>query len=232
MSAEYENILRQVPLFSGLNGIDLERVSRLVLKRKFRKSQLIVSEGQELDGFYVVISGQVKVYKLSEAGKEQILHIVGPGGSFAEAAVFTSRLCPANVSGLSDGEMFFVFKDDFIKLIRDNPQLSLNMLASMSRYLRSLVTIIDELALKEVPARLSKYLLDLIIAARVKDKDAVELKLTITKGELSARLGTVGETLSRTFKKLKSRRIINVRGNRITILNKPRLEEIASGVKI
>lgn len=232
MSVEYENILRQVPLFSGLNGLDLERISRLVLKRKFRKGQLIVSEGQELDGFYVVIAGLVKVYKLSEGGKEQILHIVGPGGSFAEVAVFTNGLCPANVMAIADSEVFFIFRDDLLKLIKDNPQLALNMLASMSRYLRTLVTVIDELALKEVPARLSKYLLDLSIVARVKGKPVLEVKLPISKGELSARLGTVGETLSRALHKLKSRKIINVKGDRITILNKPRLEEIASGLKV
>jgi CRP/FNR family transcriptional regulator len=223
---EYERILRQVPLFSGLNPMDLERVSRMVVRRKFRKGQLIISEGQELDGFYIVISGQVKVYKLSQDGKQQILHLVAPGGTFAEVAAFTKGFSPANASATTDSEVFFLFKNDLIKLIRDNPQISLNMLASMSQYLRHMVTVIEELSLKDVPARLAKYLLDLAPG------QVTEIKLAITKKELASRLGTISETLSRTFNKLNSKKVIKVSGNKISILDKTRLAEIATGIKI
>ncbi|MBI5778381.1 MAG: Crp/Fnr family transcriptional regulator [Planctomycetes bacterium] len=224
-SGEYERILKQVPLFSGLSPLDLERVSRLVVRRKFRKGQLIISEGQELEGFYIVISGQVKVYKLSPDGKQQIIHLVGPGGTFAEAAAFTKGFSPANASATIDSEVFFLFKNDLVKLIRDNPQISLNMLASMSQYLRHMVTVIEELALKDVPARLAKYLLDSAPG------QVTEIKLVITKKELASRLGTISETFSRTLNKFKSKRVIKVSGNRIAILNKARLEEIAAGLK-
>ncbi|MEK7309985.1 MAG: Crp/Fnr family transcriptional regulator [Planctomycetota bacterium] len=229
-SKEYEQVIRQVPLFSGLSPLDLERVSRLVIRRKFRKGQLIISEGQELEGFYIVISGQVKVYKLSSDGKQQILHLVAPGGTFAEVAAFTKGFSPANASAITDSEVFFLFKNDLIKLIRDNPQISLNMLASMAQYLRHLVAVIEELALKDVPARLAKYLMDL--AAGQGERSVIEIKLVITKKELAARLGTISETLSRTLNKLKSKKVIKVAGNRITILNKARFEEIAAGAKI
>ena len=225
-SKEYEQVIRQVPLFSGLNGLDLERVSRLVVRRKFRKGQLIISEGQELEGFYIVISGQVKVYKLSPDGKQQILHLVAPGGTFAEVAAFTKGFSPANASAIIDSEVFFLFKNDLIKLIRDNPQISLNMLASMSKRLLHMVGVIEELALKDVPARLAKYLLDSAPG------QVTEIKLAITKKELAARLGTISETLSRTLNKFRSKKVIKVAGNRITILNKARFEEIAAGVKI
>lgn len=225
-SAEYEQIIRRVPLFSGLNPMDLERVSRLVVRRKFRKGQLIISEGQELEGFYIVISGQVKVYKLASDGKQQILHLVAPGGTFAEVAAFTKGFSPANASAIIDSEVFFLFKNDLVKLIRDNPQISLNMLASMSQYLRHMVAVIEELALKDVSARLAKYLLDLAPG------QVAEIKLAITKKELAARLGTISETLSRTLNKFKSKKIIKVAGNRIAILNKVRLEEVSAGLKL
>ena len=223
---EYEKILKQVPLFSGLNSLDLERVSRLVIRRKFKKGQTIISEGQALEGFYIVIAGQIKVYKFSPDGKEQILHIIHPGESFAEVAAFTDGRSPANAMSLIDSDVFFLFKDDMIRLVKDNPQLSLNMLASMSRYLRHMVSIIDELSLKDVPARLAKYMLDLAIASHNR-----ELKLPITKKDLASRLGTISETLSRTFNKLKSRKIIKINGDKITVTNKKGLEQIAAGIK-
>jgi len=122
--------------------------------------------------------------------------------------------------------VFFLFKNDLIKLIKDNPQISLNMLASMSQYLRHMVTVIEELALKDVPARLAKYLLDLAPG------QVMEIKLAITKKELAARLGTISETLSRTLNKFKSKKVIKVSGNRIAVFNKARLEEIAAGMKL
>ena len=133
---------------------------------------------------------------------------------------------PANASATIDSEVFFLFKNDLIKLIRDNPQISLNMLASMSQYLRHMVTVIEELALKDVPARLAKYLLDLAPG------QVMEIKLAITKKELAARLGTISETLSRTLNKFKSKKVIKVSGNRIAVFNKARLEEIAAGMKL
>lgn len=223
---EYERLLKQVPLFSGLNSLDIERVSRLVIRRKFRKGQRIISEGQILDGFYIVISGQIKVYKLSPDGKEQILHIVTAGDTFAEVAAFAGRHSPANASAIIDSEVFFLFTDDLIRLIKDNPRLSLNMLASMSKYLRHMVSVIDELSLKEVSARLAKYLIDLSISSNGK-----EVILPISKKELSARLGTVSEVLSRNLSKLQSKNIIKVTGKNISIRNRDRLEQIAAGMK-
>jgi CRP/FNR family transcriptional regulator len=224
---DYERILKSVPLFSGLNSMDLERVSRLVIRRKVKKGQVIISENQALDGFYIVLSGQVKVYKLSPDGKEQIIHIIYPGESFAEAAAFTDGRSPANAQAMVESEVFFIFKNDIVRLVKDNPQLSLNMLASMSRYLRHMVSVIDELSLKEVPARLAKYLLDLSVTGKTK-----EIKLPTTKQELASRLGTVSEVLSRAFSKLKSKRIIKAEGgNKITIINKNALEQTAAGVK-
>ena len=100
------------------------------------------------------------------------------------------------------------------------------MLASMSKRLLHMVGVIEELALKDVPARLAKYLLDSAPG------QVTEIKLAITKKELAARLGTISETLSRTLNKFRSKKVIKVAGNRITILNKARFEEIAAGAKI
>lgn len=206
--------------------MDLERISRLVIRRRFRKGQLIISEGRELEGFYILISGQAKVYKLSGRGQEQILHIVVPGGTFAEAAAFTSGVSPAHVSAMADSQAFFLFNSDLIKLIKDRPQIALNMLASMSRYLRQMVSVIEDVSLKDVPARLAKYLLE------SDSGPGSKIILPITKKELAARLGTISETLSRTLNKFRLKGVVKVAGNKIAIINKKRLEAIAGGVRV
>jgi len=82
------NIISTTPLFSGLSENELEKVKQIAIDRYYHKGEVIFSEGDEGVGFYVTVSGRVKVFKLSPEGKEQILHILGPGEPFGEVPVF------------------------------------------------------------------------------------------------------------------------------------------------
>ncbi len=96
-----------IPLFSGLSEGQLQDLAMIVIDQMFRRGQTIFLEGEEGSGFYVVITGKVKVYKLSPDGKEQILHILGPGEPFAEVPVFAGQRFPANAEALEESRLFF-----------------------------------------------------------------------------------------------------------------------------
>jgi CRP/FNR family transcriptional regulator len=223
-------ILKRSSLFSGLTGKDLEKVRAIAINKKYQKGEPIFSEGQKATGFFVNLSGQVKVYKLSADGREQILHIIGPGEAFAEAALFTGSAYPAFAEALNDARVLYFPKETFVSLIRDNPQLSLNMIGGLSAFLRRFVDLVEELSLKDVSARLSKYLLDVSVQRGRKQEEGTVFELEVSKTQLASRLGTISETLSRTFRKLQNRNVVRVEGKRITVLNQEALEEIASGV--
>ena len=148
-----------IPLFEGLPQEQLEDLAGIVEEPMFRKGQTIFSEGDEGAGFYVVASGRVKVFKLSSEGKEQILHILGPGEPFGEVPVFAGQHFPANAEAMDDSRLYFFPRGSFVRLIRKNPGLALNMLAVLSRRLRVFASLIEDLSLKEVPGRLAAYLL-------------------------------------------------------------------------
>ena len=226
------DLLRRCPLFAGLNEEDLKKIRSISLLKRVRKREIIFSEGQEARGFYVTFSGKVKIYKVSPEGKEQILHVISAPDSFAEASLFLEGIYPAFAEALSDSQLLFFPKREFIQLIEKNPQLSINMIVSLSQFLKKFASLIEELSLKEVSSRIAKYLIDLSLKQSKEGKSSKEVELDLSKTQLASKLGTISETLSRTLAKMKGKGIIDVEKNRILILNREALEELASGVKI
>jgi CRP-like cAMP-binding protein len=217
--------LSHLDLFKGLTVEQLDAIARIVSDKEYKKGQIIFSEGDEGEGFYLVISGRVKVYKLSPEGKEQIMHIFGPGKPFAEVPVFGGSRYPANAEAMDRCKLFFFPKKAFISLIQENPSLSMNMLASLSQRLKQFSNLIETLSLKEVPGRLASYLLYL----SDKNGSIDEFKLDIAKSQLASLLGTIPETLSRIFAKMGSRELVRINGPEITILDRTGLEDLAEG---
>jgi len=226
------NLLKRCPLFAGLREEDLKRVMAISTHKQVGKRELIFSEGEEAKGFYVILSGKVKLYKISPEGKEQILHVVSATDSFAEAALFLEGSYPAFAEALMDSHLLFFPKKGFIHLIERNPQLSINMIVSLSLFLKRFTSLIEELSLKEVSSRIAKYLIDLSMKLSKEGKNPIEVELDLSKTQLASKLGTISETFSRTLGKMKTKGIIDVRKNRILILNHEALEELASGLKL
>ena len=190
--------IRAMPLFSGLSHEHLTEIMAISEKKTYKKGELIFSEGDVGRGFYIVKAGKVKIFKLSFGGKEQILHIYGPGKPFGEVPVFEGKNFPASALAVLNTELLFFPRADFVNLISKNPSLSLNMLAVLSRRLREFTVMVENLALKEVPARLASYLL--VLSTEQDSSDIVTLP--VSKNQLAGLLGTTPETLSRIFNRL------------------------------
>ncbi|MEN8142099.1 MAG: Crp/Fnr family transcriptional regulator [Thermodesulfobacteriota bacterium] len=221
---EITEILRKTPLFDGLTDQQLDELTMIITDQDFKKGTTIFAEGDEGIGFYILVSGQIKIYKLSMEGKEQILHIFGPGEPFAEAAVFTGRAFPAYADTMQDSRTFFIPRQAFVSLIKENPSLAMNMLGALSLRLKKFAGMIEALSLKEVPGRLASHLL---LLSGQHDDD--EFPLNISKTQLASLLGTIPETLSRIFKKLNSNGYIESKGSQVRIIDRDGLEDLASG---
>jgi len=218
--------LSHIPLFDGLAPEYLQDLARIVIEQVINRGEQIFADGEEGKGFYVVITGRVKVFKLSPEGKEQILHIFGPGEPFGEVPVFAGTSYPANAEALEKTKVFYFPRKAFIELIRQNPTLALNMLAILSKRLHRFTALVEDLSLKEVPGRLAAYLLYL----SSKQKNNNELTLEITKTQLASLLGTIPETLSRILTRMSREGIIktDILG-RIQIIDRKTLEKLAQG---
>ena len=224
-----ENIvdgLSKTPLFEGLPPGKLALIADITELLRYGKGQTIFSEGDPARGFYTVFSGRVKIFKLSPDGKEQILHIFGPGEPFGEVAVFEGINFPAYAQAMDESRAMFITKDRFIELIARDPALTLNMLAVLSMRLRKFTHLIEDLSLKDVPGRLAKY----ILLISEKGHGAYDIRLDLTKNQLAGLLGTIPETLSRIFARLSSQGIIQINGAQIIILDRNGLEDLAQGI--
>jgi len=219
MTFNTADLLRKTPLFATLPDDDLRRVADLAVSRRFAKKEAVFREGDRADGFFVVVSGKVKVFKLSGEGKEQILHVLEAGQTFAEAVIFEGGAYPAHAETLADTELFFLPKRPFLDLLERHPNVAIRMLASLSRWLKRMTDLVESLSLKDVETRLIFYLSEELKARGIPPKDGAELELPIGKNVLASRLGTVPETFSRTLKKLQDDGLIVVRGKRIRIVS-------------
>jgi CRP-like cAMP-binding protein len=220
-------IICSIPFFSGLSREQLAEVGRIAVEKRFRKGEVIFSEGDEGDGFYLVIDGRVKVFKLSADGKEQILHVFAAGQPFGEVPVFAGEQFPANAAAIADTRAIFFPRAAFLTLIGKNPLLAMKMLSDLSHKLRQFSTQIENLSLKEIPSRLASYLL--YLASEQSRTDQVDLN--ISKGQLASLIGTIPETLSRIFAKLSTQGLIKVEGRKIFLLNPGGLQELSEAGK-
>ena len=218
------NALRGCQLFSGLPGEELETLAAFVIPKQIAKGDYLFHEGARSEGFYVVQRGAINVHRVSAVGKEQVIHVFRAGQSFAEAALASEGGYPADARALEDSSVLLVPKADVVALLRKRPELALRMLGSMSQHLRVLVGLLDDLTLKNVETRLANWLLKR--CPRPLSATPVKFELDRTKRVLAAELGTVSETLSRTFADFRASKLVAVAGKKITILNPLKLDAL------
>ena len=222
MDQPLHDALRATSLFGDLSEPQLARLSRACSVRAYPKESEIFSGGQEARTFYLVLSGTVKVYLLSSEGREQILHILGPGNLVAEAAVFGGGIYPASAMSTEDARLLGIQRDRLLELVREDPELALAMIGGLVQRLREFVVTIEDLSLRDVAARLARYLLD--------NAHQGVCTLPGTKTQLAEQLGTVLEPLSRAFRRLRQDGLIEERGGTVRIVEEEGLRDLVEGL--
>ncbi len=219
--------LRDIPLFSELSIEQLRKISSFSKIKRFAKNEIIFNENDLYIGFYVLLKGTVKVYKISSKGKESVVHIVKPLTAFADIPLFEGGNYPVSAEALEETLAVLIPKDHFLELIRNEPEISLKMLAGFAKRLKSLINQLEDISSKEVPNRLAKYLLKEVKNSGTENLPEPFIKLSVPKATIASYIGTITETLSRTFKKLQNEKIIRVSGKRIFITDLNKLKDLA-----
>ena len=222
MEIDIEKYLKKTSLFNCLNSFQLARLGRVIAIKSYKKNALIFSEGDPASGFYIVAEGKIKVYKLSAQGKEYIMNVAASGQTIADVTVFSGKDYPAYAQAITNSTLLFLPKLQLLDILREYPEIALRMLAALSQRQRRFAEMIEDLSLRDVSCRLAKYLLNLS-----KEKKDHTFSLDMQKSELALKLATIPETLSRNLKKLKVRKLISLKDNRVTILNPEALRKLA-----
>lgn len=224
MEANIIDILHGCRFFSQVQAREFQRLVRMAHLVRYKKGEVIFREGMECPGVFIVGSGLVRIYKSGPGGKEHVLHIVGPGETFAEVAAIGGFACPAHAEAIAATRCALLPLDLFRQALQEEHQLCLDMMAGMAIWVRQLVGLIEDLVLRDAAGRLARYLLDAVPDG----KDAVALPTL--KRHVASHLNLTSETLSRTLRRLQEAGLIaQPDGNRLQVLDRAGLQMVAEG---
>lgn len=218
----HERALRSVPYFAVLDRQTLHEVARCARRQVYLPGEIIFMEGDPCAGLFVIESGQVKAFKTSTEGREQTLHALGPGQSFNDVAALDGGPNPVNAMAVDEAVLWRLAREDVRLLALNHPELAWALLEHIARRARFLVSVVEDLGLRSVKARLAKLLLE--EAQRSADAGSVERRQMLTQQEMASRLGTVREMVGRALRSLAQEGAIRIDRHRIEVIDRAELE--------
>lgn len=196
-------LLRQLPIFSELDEKALRQLADRCISRSFSAGHVLFASGDVCRGLYVVETGRVRIYRTSSDGKEQVLHIEGPGRPVAELPLFDGGSYPATAITIEPSRLIFLARDDFEAIYRMHPDVAHAVIRGLGKRLRHLVQVTETLAFHDVAARLAMLLVGYAERGGKQTPAGVELTLDRTQEEISIEIGTARESVSRAMRQLK-----------------------------
>ena len=219
-------ILRKCGLFRSLTNEWIDTLAAEAILRKFKKGTRIFRQGDSCPGLYCVGSGLVRIYKFAPNGKEHVLHFADPGKTFAEVAAFGEFTLPAHADAAEDSVCVVLPTDKLMKLLRTHHELCLQLLQGMAFWIRSLVGLLEDLALRDASGRVARHVLEADSTG-----GRQEFTLPMMKKDLASHLNLTSETLSRTLRRLTEAGLIEMSGGqKIRVLNPDGLRDVAEGL--
>jgi CRP/FNR family cyclic AMP-dependent transcriptional regulator len=220
-------LLHQVPLFAELNDEALAQLARHCVSRQFSTGNVLFTTGEECRGLYIIQSGRVRIYRTDPAGREQVLHVEGPGRTVAELPMFDGGPYPASAVTIEDSNLVFLPRQAFEHLYRTQPDIAQAVIRALGRRLRHLVHLTETLAFRDVAARLAMLLVGYAELAGTPTAAGVEIQLDRTQEELAHEIGTARESVSRAMKQLRRKGLIaSLERNRVLIPDVQRLRAL------
>jgi len=205
--------LQKSPFFSELGVDELAEVAARVHERAFRRGEVILLEGETPQAVYFIARGQVRIYRLSPEGREQVLKRLGPGEAFNLVPVLDGRPNPSSAMARTDVTAYAIERGHFLQMVRQHPALAGAALAESVARLRHMTALVEDLSLRTVGARLAKLLLNQ--AAK-----EPEIPRRMTQQEMAAQLGTVREVVGRALAELEREELIHLECHRIVIVDR------------
>jgi CRP/FNR family cyclic AMP-dependent transcriptional regulator len=209
--------LRRISLFADLSGDALARMARVAYVRTCAPGEAIIFEGDPCQAAYFIAEGQVRVYRLSPGGREQVLARLGSGQTFNTVPPFQPHgLNHATVEALTAVTLHVITCDDFRRLVGECAELALAVIQDFADRLDHLTNLVEDLSLRTVRGRLARFLLE--------HAEAGEVTRRWTQEEIAAHLGTVRDMVGRTLRTFADAGLVQMERQRIVLLDREELE--------
>jgi CRP/FNR family transcriptional regulator len=229
LRADLAGTLEKTALFSSLSRSELQTLTTRSVLKHFAPGELLFSEGEPCKGLHVIAAGNIRIFKTSINGREQVLAVNGPGESVAELPVFDGGPYPASAMAIDGAEVAFISRKDFQGYCLEHPEVALKVLSVVGSRLRRLVGIIEELSFTTIRQRLIATLVKLAQSEGIKTERGVEFHLPASHQELANQLGTVRELISRNLMRLQAEGLLGVDARQIVVKDLKGLSALLDG---
>lgn len=214
--------MAKVPIFSSLSPEEMATVAEIITDKEYKKGANIYRPGETGKSLYVINQGKVKIFRISEAGKEQIIRILYPGDFMGELSLFAYSPVNSSAEALEPTSLCVIDGDKLSQIMNDVPGIAIKIIEELSKRLLNAENLIESLGLHDVEQRVADTLLRMAA-----DQD--EITLTITKKDLAAHMGMSQETLSRKLTQFQDMGLIQQVGRKkIQIMDRKSLQNIAN----
>ena len=221
--------LGKVPYFAGLGAGALAQLAAAAHEQRAGTGELILSEGEPSRGLWVVLRGRVKVFKLSQDGREHVLRILGEGRTFNDVPVFDGGPNPANAAALEESHLACIPAARIRHLVREEPAVAAAVIQVLASRLRAATETIEDLALRGVTARVARLLLQCSRGNPPLIEGARGPCARITQQEIAAMTGSVREVTHRALKMLESEGAIELARGHVHVVEPDILAEWSGG---
>ncbi len=220
------NCVSKVPAFSSLNCDEQEKIHLLILRKKYRKGEFLLMEGDIQESLMILHSGKVKVFRYTQENKEQILYILSEGDFFGERNLFQKLKSTFFIEALEETEICLISGSAFIDFLKNHPETSVKMLEEMSRRMERLEDALQNMGTKSSESRVTSVLIDFASQFGKAQKDGILLELPLSREGIANYIGITRETVSRKLSLLQEEGLIEPIGNKkVLIPDLRKLEE-------
>ena len=211
------SFLSNVPIFNDLEELELNKIAKVGVRKKFKKGSIILLEEETGSALFVIISGKVKVVRADDDGREVILAILGESDFFGEMAILDGLSRSASVVATTKSEVFMIHRNDFLRLLHDYPSLGVSLLKELTMRLRKADAQIKSLSLKDAAGRIASVILQLADDIGKIRKGRVEIEELPLQQDMANMAGTSRETVSRMIHMFVNQGHLDVNGNTLII---------------
>jgi CRP-like cAMP-binding protein len=223
--------LRRVPFFAVLPPDELKALATHCVVRRLARDEMLFAEGDICEGLYIVQDGALKLFKMADTGREQVVVIERAGSTVGELPLFDGGTFPVAATAIEDSTLLYLPKREFLDLCRHNSAVAFAVIRTLAWRFRYLTSLVEELSLKEVSHRLARFLRDRAMKSGVRTKRGIEFPLEETNQEIGAEIGTVRDLVSRNLRRFVDRGIIRLERRKVIVLDMAELETQIAGTK-
>ncbi len=205
--------IKDIPLFQDLSESELLLVRKCLIEKSFDKGETLFYEGKACERVFIIKTGKVKVYRMSSAGREQILETLSSGDTCACNPGSLAWSCSSSAEAITPCTVWFLSRDHYVRMVQTNAKVSQALNRLFAERIKCFSSLIEEVSLKNVKKRLVKFLLDM----QADSQSKTVLEIPFTREEIAQRIGTARETVARYLYQLKRSKLIDIKPHQIII---------------